>query len=309
MIDLKDYIEQSINENLYNGCEELSKFLVKKINENIDKEFFSIDKSELNFTNVFFETLYVFINPKDDNKSKTTKPKEFKKVRTRKISESVYATYEIVDTNKKNLLANTVKWNNETKTFNYIILNIYVYNDKFGTSIDYKMIGHELNHTYEDYKIRLESNGNKTLNDYVYGYYNKARNSLLTNDKIKKIVGYIEYISTGIEIRSFCKQALLEFKENIHKYENLDDAIEKQAQDNEVFKNFFMWKNAFEYNKQFNSSKQNIIKVYKEIHEHDKDYLKESDHKIIKRLENHLQKFHNALLKEIKIYYKKYYEK
>lgn len=317
MKTLRQYIEeslnankniQSINEDVYEGCEELAKFIVEKINENINKEFFSLDKSELKFPNIFFETLYVFINP-EDNEAPVNKSKEFKKVRGRKILESVGAAYEILDTNKKNLIANTIKWNNETKTLNYLILKIYIYDDEFGTAVDYKMLVHELNHAYEDFNIRFDSDGRKTLNDYIYGYYNKARQTTRSSTPAKRSVGYIEYLNTGIETRSFCKQALAQFKENVHKYVNLDDAIEKQASDNDVFIDFFKWKNRFDYDKQFKSTRKDIIDGYKEIHEQDKDYLKESDDKILKRIESHWQKFYNALIKEIKKYYKKHYEK
>lgn len=302
MKSLKEYVKEfNINENLYDGCEELSKYIINII-EKTNNNILTITKNKLLFPNIFFEELIIRINP-EINKKQKIKRKTSKKIRG--INESILgASYEIENTDDKNLIANIIKWNNETKIFNYLILNIWIDNKN---NLDYTALAHEFNHAYEDYKIRLDTDNEKTLNNFIYDYYDNAR-EMLNNPKsrIEQIVGYIEYFSSGIEIRSFSKQALLKFKEKIDKYKNFDDALEKQYEYNEIFRNFINYKEAFEF-EILNDRINEICTAYKEVHKNDKDYKNESNNKIIKRLKDHIDKSYKLLVEEIKTYFNKYY--
>lgn len=302
MKSLKEYIkEYRLNENLYDGCEELSKYIINQI-ENTNEDILTLYKNNLSFPNIFFEELIIRINPEQKEKQKI-KRETSKKIR--RIKENILsASYEIENTDEENLVANIIKWNDETKLFNYLILNIWL-DDK--NNLDYTALAHEFNHAYEDYKIRLDSDNTKTLNNFIYDYYDNAR-EMMNNPKsrIELIVSYIEYFSTGAETRSFSKQSLLKFKEKINNYENFDDALEKQYEDNEIFRNFIKYKEAFEFELLYDRTEE-ICKAYREVHKNDKDYKDESDNKIIKRIKNHIDKSYNSLVNEIKTYFTKYY--
>ena len=290
MIDLKDYVRMiEEGQGVYDGCEELAKYIADIINSNPNEDFFVISGDDLTFKNIFFKNLLIYVE----------RPT---------IEED--ATYHIKtkDENKVlKLCKNTIKWNIKDKIFNFIELSID-YN-----SINHYDIAHELNHSYEDYKIK-KKDSNKSILSYIGDLeaYGKAKQYYSIGSPMHQVVGYIEYVSTGTELRAFTTQALIKLRENLDKYNNFDDAIQWQSEHNEVFKKFIKMSTEFKNYLENESDRKILAKIYRNIHNtkktatnKEKYYRLDTETKefntnqIIKKLENKYSEVYQALTKHI----------
>lgn len=277
MMSLTDYIKQINEDGIYEGCDELAKF-ISEIIQDKSKNVFVIDGSKLNFTNIFFKHLLIYVNcPKVEEKL-------------------LSATYHAGTINNlilvRHLYNELFRWNEDEQIFNYVEISLETTPDR---EVDYSDLVHELNHTYEDWQTRKKSDNNKTFSDYVNQKYDVSRQMANSGQFSNHIVGYIEYISTGTETRAFVAQAMSKLKANLDKYSTFDEALKWQYEHNEVFKKIIEIKDLFLSSANHPIKRSPIIRAYKKIY---KD-TNESDEKILKRLEHKIDKFINALTKHI----------
>ena len=297
MIDLKDYVRMiEEGQGVYDGCEELAKYIVEIIKSNPNEDFFIISGDDLKFKNIFFKNLLIYIE---------------------NLSVKEDAAYHVKTKDESKVLEyckNIVKWDIKDKIFNFIEISV----DR--NNINHYDIGHELNHSYEDYEIH-KNDPNKDILSYIDPEaYGRAKTFYTKGNPMQKVVGYIIYVSTGTELRAFTTQALIKFKENLDKYNNFDDALIWQKKNNKVFKEYIENKESFEHYIENKTYKEVIARIYKQILDTDKniknDKLKNRNkfsnlktNEIIEKLSNNLLKFEHSLTKHINIILKDYAKK
>lgn len=198
---------QFINESqIYNGGEDLAKYISKIIKDNPKENFFIINANDLTFKNIFFKHLLIYVNENINEKL-------------------IDAKYHNKKDNSKveQLLNKTFKWNKENKIFNYIELSIWTTSEN-DREIDYSDLTHELRHAWDDYQERLKYPDKDIFTSIDIEKYNISRNLYNANNRFEIIVGYINYVTDKFEINAFSTQAMSKLKANLDKYSNFDDA-------------------------------------------------------------------------------------
>lgn len=281
MIDLKDYIKQINEAQIYDGGEDLCRYICKVIKDNPSEDFIVINTKNLKFNNIFFKHLLLYIN---DNI-------------TEKFIEASYSFQN--DKNKEKIKANIgdlFKWNNEEKVFNYIEISIWTTSKK-DRDIQWGDITHEINHAWDDYQEKLKDPSRNLMSSIDIERYNIAKNLVkYPIDTYDKVIGVIEYTSTDIESKSFSVQAMAKFKDNLDKYSNFKDALEWQFKNNEIFAGYFSLITFF------NKEKQNKDFIYKICKRYRKRFIKDdnlSNNEIVDMLSTKLQKYYEVLIEDI----------
>lgn len=273
MIPLKEYIQ--INESgFYNGCKELAKHIAKEISMHPGKSKLYFKESELKeFENIFFDTLIISIDSE--------------------IKEDIKDIGYVIN---EDTAYNAIRWDDERKIFNFIEIKIRLINN---WTAEWDKIVHELNHGWEDYQLMLKDPTSGLIIHLDKEKYDKTRAYTESKDSFERLIGYTEYVSTGIERRALVAQAMAKLSDNLDKYDTFEDALEYQKRNNEVFNTFVVHNGNFKMFKRFN--RKRLCDTYRNLYENQYD-----DDKIIKILEQKLNKFEKALLKHINTLLSKY---
>ena len=245
---------------IYDGCEELSKYIYEKIKkEGMDNQY-SFDSNDLtSFKNIFFDKLIVDIDPSDDSGG------------------------EYIDNDSLN----------DHFLFDEVIINIYQYENHLNKVKEILM--HELTHAYNNYLMILK--GDKGYINVAKSilYQNIQKDSSNTNEHLlKKAL----YLLLGYEKNAFFAEIKAELEENNDKIENPKDALKvlKNSQvynaykklDNEInafFKGTLMNKNIEEIEKAYmeiTGEKKNANQIFKTLRALSKKTLKKLDHQLPK---------------------------
>lgn len=270
-----------INEaQIYDGGEDLAKHICKIIKDNPKEDFIVINAKDLKFKNKFFKHLLLYINDKP-------------------ISEKLSgASYNIDDKYKKTkeTLGELLRWNFEENIFNYIEIYIET-SDKTDRDVDWEDLSHELNHAWDDYQKRLKDPNKNLISDVDIKEYDLCRDLYnRSNNRYDIIIGYIKYVTTEFEKKSFSVQATSKIKANLDKYSNFDDALKWQFENNEVFVRFLLIYDWFKYVKNSSSMTTTLCDKYRKYFENHKDL---SNSEIIEELDKMFNDYYNALVEDI----------
>lgn len=245
---------------IYDGCEELSKYIYEKIKkEGMDNQY-SFDSNDLtSFKNIFFDKLIVDIDSSDDSGG------------------------EYIDNDSLN----------DHFLFDEVVINIYQYENHLNKVKEILM--HELTHAYNNYLMLLKGD-----NGYINAaksllYQNIQKDSSNTNEHLlKKAL----YLLLGYEKNAFFAEIKAELEENNDKIENPKDALKvlKNSQvykaykklDNEInafFKGTLMNKNIGEIENAYieiTGEKKNANQIFKTLRALSNKTLKKLDHQLPK---------------------------
>ena len=253
---------------IYNGCEDLVNFIIKKIKSKYNHKegtyIIEIKNNQLTFNNVFFKILNLHI--------------EFKKNITTNGEYNLNSKFD-----KDSLLINNVK----------IQLNLNVLNwEKDIRQILY----HELIHAWDDYNSYLQNKGG--LLNIIKPSYNNYIKGKLSTDNIKQILSDILYHLDDIEKNSYIAELrgdLESYKETIHGPQEAYNIIKNSV----AYKNIMTSKDIIDglKNNEYNNEiKQKIYSAYKELNNVDW-----TDNKIMKKLiyqiESYIKKMNKIIPK------------
>lgn len=227
---------------LYDGCIELSNFIIKKIKSkyNHKEQVFRIElrKSDLNFNNIFFENIQLTINFEKNIKTNG-------------------GYYLESDFNKNTLLIKLVK----------IDLNLNL--NSWESDIK-NILYHELTHAWDDYNSYLQ-NKEGLLKVNINSKYNNYLNGKLSKNNVKQILSDILYHLNDIEKNAYIAElrADLENNENIiHGPKEAYDIIKKSMAYQNVMtaKDIIYGLKNNEYNEDITNA---IYDYYRELNEVD----------------------------------------
>lgn len=239
-----DYRHQSIKNELlfekngvYDGCYELSKYIndyIQKYYVKGDIEQFEFHKKDLNFPNIFFETLIIDIDTTSDDGGEYEDNEEL----------------------------------NSEKLFDEVYINIYLKNISDLTDI----LMHELTHAFNNWNMLKKKNRNY-LNMGESSLYDKLNPKLSKNEidhKIKSII----YFTLGYEQNAFFAQIKAELQKYKSKIKNPNDALSilKQTSIYTVYERIYDYINNEEFNDlKINNQ---IVKTYNDLYETNYDFDK-----------------------------------
>lgn len=288
MKSLVNYIERSsklssldeyiLEAQIYNGGEDLAKYISKLIKDKPKENFFVINSKDLDFKNIFFRYLLIYINEGINE-------------------ELIDAKYHDKKDNSKisSVLDNTFKWNNEEKIFNYIELSLWTTSEE-DREIDYSDLTHELRHAWDDYQERLKNPNKNIFASIDIEKYNISRNLYNATNRFEVIIGYINYVTDKFEINAFSTQAMSKLKANLDKYSNFDEALKWQFENNKIFKRYALIRNWFLECKESKSLSNSLCNTYRKYYN-----SKLSNEEIIKELDNKFKEYYYALVEDIDI--------
>lgn len=265
------YIDYGIYENagLYNGVEELSRFLTNKIRSHQERKFvieYNDTDIELSkFNNIFFDKIILSCE----------RSQNF-------TNEGEYIINDIVD------------YNNKTKKFNFIKIKLTL-SLKHNNIEVYQRLLHELTHAWDNYNAIKK--GSTTLKQAVLDtHYSDILNAFDDDRQHKKLIGQILYFTNDVEVNSF----MAEFAGYLYDY--IDDntipdphtaiKIIKQSDLYKNYKKIGAWINAL-YNDDKRVSNKLKTLLYDEYNKINKtDY---TEYKISKLLYNKYNKISNKI--------------
>lgn len=285
MKSLVEFLKESMitEAEIYEGGKELSKFISKAIKDNPDKSFMVIDAKDIkDVKNIFFKYVLIYVNEEPIEEA------------MRKAGYNTRSNYK----QTRLTLGNLLKWNNDEKMFNYVEFYFETLHKK-DRDVDWEDVAHEVNHAWDDYQKRLEDPDKFLGCDSDLEEYDISRDLLKPeshNSIAHKMIGYIKYINTEFEKKSFVIQATEKFKSNLDKYDNYDDALEWQCKNNRVFIEFLFVRDEFYKCKNSKSLSELVCNLYRKNYKKDKDL---SDKEVIDLLENLINDYFNAITENI----------
>lgn len=281
MKSLTEYIKAyQINEaRLYKGGEDLAKYICKLVKENPDKDEFIINKEDLNFPNIFFKHLFVYVNEHLNE-------------------ELVAASYHTKKYSNKidKIIGNILRWDDKEKIFNYVEISLQT-TSKEDRDIDWTDISHELNHLKQDYDDKIKNPENDLFGDIDLEEYNISRKLYSTsNNRFELISSYIKYANVEFERESFSVQATEKFKENLDKYNNFSEALDWQIKHNKIFIRYFLIYSWFTGCKESKDLSNSLCDTYRKTYKKSKNL---SNEEIIDFLTNSFEEYYKALTEDI----------
>lgn len=300
MITLVDFIKQQkqINEAfIYDGGEELCRYVCKVIEDNPTEDFIVINEKDLKgIKNVFFKHLLLYIDDPAD------KEKEIKEA----IDKAKYHYNRVKHKERVKYYEDSLlSWNIEEKRFNYIEISIKTIEGN--RKLEWGDLSHEINHAWDDYQEKLKDPSRGLMSDVNIEDYDIAVNMYEhPGSNYDQIIGLIEYMSTAPEKKSFSVQAMAKLKDNIDKYSNFRDALEWQLKNNETFAGYVTIQKSLDG---ITSSKKLAELLCARCRKKFQKYKNLSDNEIIDKLKNKLLDFYNALIEDINTILDKYGKK
>lgn len=247
---------------LYKGCYELAKYIDHKVfNSNESKIIIKTNK--LNFQNIFTKEIILNIN---------------------RHSSEEYAGY--IFANKLNWNYNEDRWLEKENLFKFIEIELD-FSDKTKSVID--LIIHELDHAYDDY-IQYKNNGTTYQYKYIKSNY-KIFDKHKGDDEFTELVRAINYIFIKFETHAYISQIKGEIDKTFNNISEAYDFIEKNSN---TWKQLKIVKNNAEYILQNKEYLNNYCEVYKSI-----TNTQKSNIKIIKELENNLNKYWKKIINHV----------
>lgn len=245
---------------IYDGCEELAKFIYEKIKKEGMNNQYTFSSNELkSFKNIFFDKIIVDVDPTDDSGA------------------------EYIDNNSLN----------DHFLFDNVIINIYQYENHLNKIKELLM--HELTHAYNNYMMLLKND--KGYFDMANSllYKNILKDPSNTNDfLIKKAL----YLLLGYEKNAFIAEIKAELEEHKEQIKGPHDAL-KVLKNSVVYKSYKKLDteiNAFFKGTLHNKNIEEIEISYKEITGETKTAnqifkkLKALSKKTLKKLDHQLPK-------------------
>lgn len=165
------------NAGLYDGIEELARFLTNKIRSHQEKDFKLIykdtDREISKFKNIFFKSITIACER--CNTSDNT------------------GRYEIND---------VIDYDNSVDKFNYITIKCEL-SVSHNQNETYLTLLHELTHAWDNYN-HIKKYGDKSLNDvYVNTKYDEIVKMMKSSDELSDFVGVLLYFINPMEVNAF----------------------------------------------------------------------------------------------------------
>lgn len=265
---------------VYNGCNELSEFILEKIKEHnskLTKEKFliQINKEELkNIQNIFFKEIFISV---DIDRDKYKNPK---------------ANYEVWQDNIKEYKA--FKYDEKENLFNFVNISVTLGEGYILTS---DIFVHELIHAYEDYNLYSNKN-NETLYSKLketnyFDTINKLSNKI---DKYEKFLYNLEYVLNPHEQNAFIAQLtqIINNKCKSIKGDDVKQLYEYIYKNDKLFMDFNNLYHNFKYFINHNREWELLCEKYNKINKTNLD----KEH-IYAKLSKKIYKFKNKLVNSI----------
>ena len=250
------------NAGLYDGIEELSKFLTNKIKSHQEKKFvikYNYDDIQLrNFHNIFFNQIIISC-VRDKNHSN--------------IGE--YISNDAVD------------FNSSTNRFNFVRINLELTINNNSQEV-YQSLLHELTHAWDDYNSY--KNGTTSIKQASIDMnYSNIINLIQSGNDTNELIGKIFYFLSDIEINAF----MVQFAGYLYNYLEDNTIIDPHKayniiKDSDIYKNYESIGSvlcALNNNDTYNETKLLLTNEYNKLH--NTNY---SPHKVFKILNNQYNK-------------------
>lgn len=279
---LEEFTYYKINKikHVYNGCNELSEFIIHKMKEHNpehhnEQYVLHISKNELqNLPNIFFKELYIYVDINDKY-------------------ENANASYEIWNNGIEEY--KTYKYDEKEKLFNFINISV-TSGEHYSISSD--IFIHELTHAYEDYKLYSNDKEETTLYNKLYNtnYFDNINKLSNRIDIYERFLRNIEYVLNPHEQNAFIAQltSLIHSKCKSIKGNNIKELYDYIYNNDKLFVNFNKLYHNFKYFINHRKEFTLLCKKYNTIY--NKNY---SNEQIYAKLSKEIYKFKNKLVNSI----------